>query len=87
MDINEASKVVESFLNAHFGDAAVRPLTLQVHPSGDDKDEIKIWMNFGEMAKDLDTDDIADTAIAALRAAHGDIAAAFRFHVRATIAP
>ena len=48
MDINQAVIVIEAYLDkyreAHPGRA---PVEAKVNPSGDEKDAVKVWLNFG----------------------------------------
>jgi len=48
MDINKAVVLIEEYLEkyrgAHPGNA---PVEAKVNPSGDEKDAIKLWLNFG----------------------------------------
>ena len=82
MDINQACTEIETFLerfrteHADWGAKEIHVL-----PSGDEKDTIKIWINFGDGALG-DLDAMAGRAVAALKQAHPAIASAFTFSVR-----
>jgi hypothetical protein len=83
MDINQACTTVEAFLDGYRVDHADWGATeIRVLPSGDDKDAIKIWINFGAAHEGEDLGARADRAISALKAAHADIAGAFQLSVR-----
>ena len=51
MTINEAVVAIEAFLRSYDGGGA-RPVTVQVRPSGDDLDVIKIYADLGAAAVD-----------------------------------
>jgi hypothetical protein len=52
MDINQAVDIIEAYLeqykDAHPGKA---PVEAKVNPSGDEKDAVKVWLNFGPKAE------------------------------------
>jgi hypothetical protein len=84
MDINQACTTVEAFLDEYRKQHADWGATeIRVLPSGDEKDTIKVWINFGAEHDGEDLGARADRAIAALKAAHADIAGAFQISVRA----
>jgi hypothetical protein len=81
MDINQACTIIEAFLDKYRKDNAAWGATeIRVLPSGDDKDAIKIWINFA--SDDGALDERAGKAIAALKQAHGDVATRFTLQVR-----
>jgi hypothetical protein len=48
MDINQAVTVIEEYLEKYRGAHPGRaPVEAKVNPSGDEKDAIKLWLNFG----------------------------------------
>lgn len=51
MDINQAAAAVEAFV-ATFEASGVRCVELQVRPSGDDVDVIKVWVDLGSAKVD-----------------------------------
>ncbi|HVV81558.1 MAG TPA: hypothetical protein VHE35_00720 [Kofleriaceae bacterium] len=67
MTINEAATAIEAFLATYDGGSA-RPVSSQAHPSGDDVDVIKIYVDLGR-AKGVDTHAWAHACEAAIRAA------------------
>jgi hypothetical protein len=83
MDINAATEAVERFLRTYAGRAGRQAAEVQVHPSGDEMNAIKIWVNLGAGA---DQDDLAGwcaDAEAALRKALGDQIAGYTLELRA----
>ena len=51
MDINQAAAAVEAFVQK-FESAGAKPVEVQVRPSGDDVDVIKIWVDLGASKAD-----------------------------------
>lgn len=82
MDINDAVTTIESFFESYRNDAW-SPTEIRTLPSGDSKDAIKIFFNFGPDVGDGEVDALKDAGIAALREAHPDIAETFALEVRA----
>jgi hypothetical protein len=82
MDINQAVATIEEFL-ARYGKAHAdqAPVEAKVNPSGDQKDAIKLWLNFGAAAEGKEAA-LAKTLEAALLEAHPDLKA-FTLAVRA----
>ena len=78
MDINDAVTAIEKFLATY--DAGGAPAAIQVRPSGDDVDVIKIWIDLG--AKGIDTKTWSSICEAAIRKAVPG-SAAFRIQIRA----
>jgi hypothetical protein len=82
MDINAAAVAVDRFLQGYDGGGR-RPVETRVHPSGDDLNAIKVWVNLGA---DADADDLeawCEAAEQAIRAELGDDVARYRLEVRA----
>ncbi|MBI5481489.1 MAG: hypothetical protein HY906_21710 [Deltaproteobacteria bacterium] len=54
MDINRAVAVIEVFLDKYRGShPGWAPVETRVNPSGDDKNAVKLWLNFGpDVAED-----------------------------------
>lgn len=80
-DINAVVAEVEAFLATFQGPGGWTPAELQVRPSGDDTDVIKVWVDLGTAAAGLDTEAWAAACEAAIRAAV-PAAASFRVRVR-----
>jgi hypothetical protein len=78
MGINEAVTAIEDALRAYDGGA--KPVAVQVRPSGDDIDVIKIWVDLGDAT--VDREAWAAACEAALRKAVLDTSS-FKLHVRA----
>jgi hypothetical protein len=74
-DINQAVTAIEAFLRTYEG-----VLDLQVRPSGDDTDVIKIWIDLG--TKTMDTRAWGRTCEAAIRKAI-PTSAPFRLQIQA----
>jgi hypothetical protein len=74
MDINKAVELVEAFIaqyrQAHAGEA---PVEAKVNPSGDEKDAIKVWLNFGPSVAEGKLAELEQTLRAALVAAHPEL--------------
>ncbi len=49
--INEAAAAIETFLAAYQGRGGRKAVEVQAHPSGDDMNAIKIWVNLGAGAE------------------------------------
>jgi hypothetical protein len=64
MGINEAAAAIEKFLLTYDGGSG-RPVAVQVRLSGDDIDEIKVWVDLG--GQKVDTDAWEAAAAAAIR--------------------
>ena len=79
MGINEAVTAIEELLDTYSGGGA-KPLAIQIRPSGDDVDVIKIWVDLGVARVDLAAWEKACEA--AIREAIPG-AAAFRLQLRA----
>jgi hypothetical protein len=82
MGINEAVAAIEKFLLTYDGGSG-KPIAVQVRPSGDDVDVIKIWVDLGN-AKKIDTDAWERACAAAIREALPDTQA-YKLQVRAEI--
>jgi hypothetical protein len=83
MGINEASEAIEKFLLNYDGGSG-KPVSVRVHPSGDDIDVIKISVELPGTKK-VDADAWEKAAAAAVREALPDTQA-FRLQVRAETA-
>jgi hypothetical protein len=81
MGINEAAEAIDTFLRSYDGGSGT-PVDVKVHPSGDDLDVIKVWVDLGTKAVDRAAWEKA--AAAAIRAALPDTRA-FRLEVRAEV--
>ena len=79
MGINEAVAAIEKFLAAYDGGSGP-PVAVQVRPSGDDVNEIKIWVDLGSAVVDIDAWEAA--AASAIRDALPETHA-YKLHVRA----
>jgi hypothetical protein len=79
MTINEACEAVEAFLRDYEGGGA-RPASVQVRPSGDDLDVIKIYADLA--GADVDSEAWRVACADAIAAAIPDVTA-FRLDVRA----
>ena len=82
MGINEAVAAIEKFLLTYDGGSG-KPSAVQVRPSGDDVDVIKVWVDLGN-AKKIDADAWERAAAAAIREALPETQA-FRLQVRAEL--
>jgi hypothetical protein len=71
MDINTASEEVDRFLLSYKGKQGRTPVEVRSHPSGDDMNAIKIWVNLGSAAEGDDLAAWCADAEAAIRAALG----------------
>ena len=84
MGINEAVAAIEKFLLTYDGGSG-KPTAVQVRPSGDDVDVIKVWVDLGG-AKKVDTDAWERACAAAIREALPETQA-YRLQVRAETDP
>jgi len=78
MDINRAAAAVETFVTT-FEASGATPTELQVRPSGDDLEVIKVWVDLG--SSKVDAHAWARACEAAIRQ-HVPEAAAFKLAVR-----
>lgn len=85
MGINEAVLAIEKFLLTYDGGPG-KPVAVQVRPSGDDIDVIKIWIDLGAAKRGVDPEAFERACAAAIREAIPE-AAAFRLQVRAEADP
>ncbi len=69
MDINVASAAIEAFLAGHVGRGGRKAAEVRVHPSGDDMNAIKIWVNLDPAADGDDLHAWCADAEAAIRKA------------------
>lgn len=53
MDINQAVEVIQAYLEKYkVAHPRRAPVEAKVNPSGDEKDAIKVWLNFGADAEE-----------------------------------
>jgi hypothetical protein len=69
MDINTACEEVDRFLQSYKGNGGRAPVEVRAHPSGDDMNAIKIWVNLGSAADGDDLEAWCAEAEAAIRKA------------------
>jgi len=82
MDINAAAEAVDRFLLGYQGRGGRRPAEVRSHPSGDDLQAIKVWVNLGAAADGEDLEAWCKDAEAALREALGDEIARYTLELR-----
>ncbi len=74
MDINKAVTVIESYLEkykeVHPGRA---PVEAKVNTSGDEKDAIKVWLNFGPKAAEKELPSLEKELRESLLMAHPEL--------------
>jgi hypothetical protein len=80
-DINAAVAEVEAFVTTYVGAGGLGAKELQVRPSGDDADVIKVWVDLGAAGAGVDVHAWGAACEAAIRAAVPS-ATAFRLQVR-----
>ena len=85
MGINEAVAAIEKFLLTYDGGSG-KPVAVQVRPSGDDIDVIKIWIDLGPAKRGVDPDAYEKACAASICEALPDTTA-FRLEVRAEADP
>jgi hypothetical protein len=85
MGINETALAIEKFLLGYDGGPG-KPITVQVRPSGDDVDVIKIWIDLGPARAGVDPDAYERACGAAIREAVPGTEP-FRLQVRAEADP
>lgn len=83
MDINAACDAIDRFLQGYAGRGGRTPTEVRVHPSGDDMNAIKAWVNLGSAAEGDDLEAWCADAEQAMRAALGDGVAAYQVELRA----
>jgi hypothetical protein len=83
MTINAAAEAIDRFLASYQGRGGRRPVEVRSHPSGDDVDAIKTWVNLGPDAEGEDLGAWCAEAETALREALGDQLAGFVLELRA----
>lgn len=79
MDINGAVNAIEAYVNG-FAFSGAKPVEIQVRPSGDDIDVIKIWVDVG--SSKVDTHAYAEALEAGVKKNVKE-AAGFKLSVRA----
>ena len=80
-DINAVVAEVEAFVTGYKGPGGLAPAQLQVRPSGDDADVIKVWVDLGAAGASTDEAAWGKACEAAIRAAV-PTSAGFRVQVR-----
>lgn len=83
MDINRASEAIDKFLQGYTGKGGRKPVEVRVHPSGDDMNAIKIWVNLGSAAEQDDMAAWCEDAEAAIRKAHPEAVGSYTLEMRA----
>ncbi|HEY5947075.1 MAG TPA: hypothetical protein VIV40_16340 [Kofleriaceae bacterium] len=76
---------IEKFLLTYDGGTG-KPVGVQVRPSGDDIDEIKIWIDLGPRRRGVDPDAYERACAAAIREALPAVSP-FKLDVRAEVDP
>lgn len=79
MDINQAAQKVEEFLASYVGHGGKKAKEIRVHPSGDTKNEIKVWVDLGGGVDD----DACDAWAAQCQKDAAAAAGSFTLNVRA----
>jgi hypothetical protein len=82
MNINVAAETIDKFLQGYTGKGGRKPTEVRSHPSGDDMNAIKIWVNLGAAAEGDDLAAWCAEAEAAIKQAHPG-AAKFTLELRA----
>jgi hypothetical protein len=85
MGINDAVEAIERFLATYDGGAG-KPAAVQVRPSGDNIDEIKIWIDLGAKKRGVEPDAYERACAAAIREALPQLSS-FKLDVRAEADP
>jgi hypothetical protein len=85
MGINEAVMAIEKFLLTYDGGAG-KPAGVQVRPSSDDIDTIKVWVDLGPTNHGVDPDAYERACAAAIREALPEVSP-FKLDVRAEADP
>jgi hypothetical protein len=83
MDINAAAEAVDRFLQGYQGRGGRKATEVRSHPSGDDMNAIKVWVNLGPTAGQDDLAGWCVDAEAAIRKALGDQVASYTLELRA----
>jgi hypothetical protein len=83
MNINVASETIDKFLQGYAGKGGRKPVEVRVHPSGDDMNAIKIWVNLGPDAENDDMTAWCADAEAAIRKAHPEAVGTYTLELRA----
>lgn len=79
MDINQAAQKVEEFLATYAGHGGKKAKEIRVRPSGDDQNEIKVWVDLGGNV----SDDDCEAWAAQCQKDAAKLAGSFQLHVRA----
>ena len=85
MGINEAAEAIEKFLLTYDGGTG-KPVGVQVRPSGDDIDTIKVWVDLGVPRRGVDPEAYERACAAAIREALPQVSP-FKLDVRAEADP
>jgi hypothetical protein len=85
MGINDAVEAIASFLATYDGGTG-KPTAVQVRPSGDNIDEIKIWIDLGAKKRGVEPDAYERACAAAIREALPQLSP-FKLDVRAEADP
>jgi hypothetical protein len=85
MGINEAVVAIEQFLLTYDGGSG-KPAGVQVRPSGDDIDTIKVWVDLGTAKRGVDPEAYERACAAAIREALPEVSP-FKLDVRAEVDP
>ena len=72
MDINAAAEAIDGFLRTYTGAGGRRAAEVQVRPSGDDMNAIKVWVDLGPGVGDDDCAAWSGEAEGAIRDKLGD---------------
>ena len=83
MDINRAAEEVDRFLQSYQGKGGRKPAEVRAHPSGDDMQGIKVWVNLGSAAESDDLEAWCAEAEKAIRAKLGDALEGLTLELRA----
>ncbi|MCA9673473.1 MAG: hypothetical protein KC464_00435 [Myxococcales bacterium] len=83
MDINVASAAVETFVQDYAGPGGRKAVELRIHPSGDDMNAIKVWVNLGPDAENDDLHAWCRACEAAVREALGGDLDGYHLEMRA----
>lgn len=81
MGINEVVLAIENFLLTYDGGSG-KPVAVQVRPSGDDIDVIKVWIDLGPAKRGVDPDAYERACAASIREAVPE-SSPFRLQVKA----
>jgi hypothetical protein len=83
MDINAAAEAIDKFLQGYTGAGGRKPVETRVLPSGDQKNQIKVWVNLGAAAEQDDLEAWCTAAETAIRAGVAGVDTSIELRVRA----